>query len=191
MQLASHELYDLHELTMSCVNSITNMACFLNQVHDQQLKSILQKHFPLHVQDYNMKVQFISQANGSNQKLPVPELNRILESFTNTPVPQYPPVQPRTDVQTFNDREIATAYLLTLKRAGREYAWAAMEAANPDLRTFLEDAFRMSSHHAFEVWQWMVQMGYYPLEAAPQPALNTFTQFYEQVPQHERQPIMQ
>jgi len=28
-----------------------------------------------------------------------------------------------------NDREMATAYLLTLKRAGREYAWAAMETA--------------------------------------------------------------
>ncbi|WP_102347184.1 spore coat protein [Bacillus sp. Marseille-P3661] len=183
MQLATHELYELHELTMSCVNSITNMASFIKQAEDQQLKSILQKHFPLHVQDYNMKVQFMNMANGPTQTLHVPELNKMLQSYTHSPISKYPSVQPRTDVKVFNDREIATAYLLTLKRAGREYAWSAMEVANPDLRSFLENAFLMCSHHAFEVWQWMVKMGYYPLESAPQPALNNFSQMYQEVPQ--------
>lgn len=28
MQLAAHEVHDLHELTLSCVNSITNMALY-------------------------------------------------------------------------------------------------------------------------------------------------------------------
>lgn len=46
------------------------------------------------------------------------------------------PVTPRTDIQQFNDREITTAYLLTLKRAGRENAWSAMESSNPDVNTF-------------------------------------------------------
>jgi spore coat protein CotF len=78
---------------------------------------------------------------------------------------------------------IATAYLLTLKRAGREYAWAAMEASNPEIRTFLEDAFKMSSHHAYDVWQWMVQKGYYPLEAAPSETLGTLASMYKTVPE--------
>lgn len=77
-----------------------------------------------------------------------------------------------------DDREIATAYLLTLKRAGREYAWSAMEASNPELRTFLEDAFRMSSHHAYDVWQWMVKKGYYPLEAAPAETMGVLGSMY-------------
>lgn len=46
---------------------------------------------------------------------------------------------------------IATAYLLTLKRAGREYAWTAMEATSHDIRQFLEDAFTMASHHAYDI----------------------------------------
>lgn len=182
VQLASHEMQDLHELTMSCVNTITNMACFIKQAQDQLLKSILEKHFPLHIQDYNIKCQFISAANGAAEQLQVPELNKMLQSYTNSPVTSYESIQPRTSVKTFNDREIATAYLLTLKRAGREYAWAAMEAANPDLRLFLEDAFRMSSHHAYEIWQWMVQKAYYPLETAPQPTSNIMSEFYQQVP---------
>jgi Spore coat protein len=71
--------------------------------------------------------------------------------------------------------------MLTLKRAGREYAWSAMEASNPGLRAFLEDAFKMSSHHAYDVWQWMVKKGYYPLEAADQNVMHTLGQMYNVV----------
>jgi spore coat protein CotF len=180
MQLAVHEAQDLHELAMSCVNSITNMACFLNQVQDAELKSILEKHFPLHIQDYNMKAEYLGKAEGATSKLPVPDLQPVLQSFTQAPV--HPsPITPRTSVQQFNDREIATAYLLTLKRTGREYAWAAMEMSNPEVRTFLEDAFRMSSHHAYDVWQWMVKKGFYPLEPAGKTTLDTFGTMYQLV----------
>lgn len=49
MQLAAHEVHDLNELTLSCVNSITNMAFFIGKVKDPELKSLLQKHFPYHI----------------------------------------------------------------------------------------------------------------------------------------------
>ncbi|MCQ6562558.1 spore coat protein [Paenibacillus mendelii] len=180
MQLAVHEAQDLHELAMSCVNSITNMACFMNQAQDAELKAILQKHFPQHLQDYNMKVEYLSKAAGAVTKLPVPDLQPVLQSFTQAPVAPLP-VTPRTFVQQFNDREMATAYLLTLKRSGREYAWAAMEMSNPEIRSFLEDAFRMCSHHAYDVWQWMVKKGYYPLEPAAKSTLDTLGTMYQLV----------
>ncbi|PWA09057.1 spore coat protein [Pueribacillus theae] len=182
MKLAAHELQDLHELTMSCVNSITNMACFMNHVKDAELKSIIEMHFPLHIQDYNMKVEYISNVEGASETLQVPPLNTALSSFTESPA-MIQPVMPRTSLQQFNDREIATAYLLTLKRAGREYAWAAMEMSHPEIRSFLESAFQMCSHHAYDVWQWMVKKGYYPLEAAPDATINAFSQMYQTVQQ--------
>jgi Spore coat protein len=181
MELASHELNDLHELIVSCVNSITNMALFKNAVHDPELKSIIERHFPAHVQDYNMKVEFVKNEAGSTQKLDVPELNVSLNDFTKSPVSNPEPVTPRTDVQELNDREIATAYLLTLKRAGREYAWSAMEASNPKIREFLKDAFTMSCNHAYDVWQWMVKKGYYPLCPAPQEQINKASSIYNEV----------
>jgi spore coat protein CotF len=58
-----------------------------------------------------------------------------------------------------------------------------MEASNPEIRTFLEDAFKMSSHHAYDVWQWMVSKGYYPLEAAPAETLGTLASMYHIVPE--------
>jgi len=180
MQLASHEAFDLQELAMSCVNSITNMAMFLNKVQDSELRSIIQKQYDAHIQDYNIKVEYLSKSEGTTMKLQVPELCPSLQSYTKSDVPPVP-VTPRTDVYEFNDREMATAYLLTLKRAGREYAWAAMEAGNPGIRIFLEDAFRMASHHAFEVWQWMVKKGYYTLQPASQEAMNTVGGMYRPV----------
>lgn len=178
MQLAAHEVHDLHELIMSCVNSITNMAMFVNVAQDQELKTMIQGHFAAHVQDYNMKVEYISNETGPSQKLNVPQLNRSLQDYTKSPSNNFPPVTPRTDVQQMNDREIATGYLLTLKRAGREYAWAAMEASNPELREFLKDAFTMSCNHAYEVWQYMVKRGYYPLEPASQSTMGTLSSIY-------------
>lgn len=186
MQLAEHEFHDLNELILSCVNTITNMAHFLEIAQDQELKGLLQQHFAAHIQDYNIKVEYVQNPNGATTKLQVPPLNPSFNHNTDiySQIPQSPqPVMPRTQVPQFNDREIATAYLLTLKRAGREYAWAAMEATKPQLRQFLEDAFTMASHHAYDVWQWMAKRGYYPLQQAPQDAMQMIGQMYNIVEQ--------
>jgi spore coat protein CotF len=126
-----------------------------------------------------MKVRFVKAAAPS-EKLNVPELKRILQDFVKSPVPASP-VLPRTNIQELNDREIATGYLLTLKRAGREYAWSAMEAGNPELREFLKDAFTMSCNHAYEVWQWMVKNGFYPLIPASQTDIQTIGNAFNEV----------
>jgi spore coat protein CotF len=158
------------------------MALFINHAKDQELKSLIKKHFPYHVKDYNTKVEYLSRTNGAKTGLPIPEITHILDNFTGADT-NTKSVTPRTDVSELDDREIATAYLLTLKRAGREYAWSAMEASNPELRVFLEDAFKMSSHHAYDIWQWMVKKGYYQLEAAPAETLGTIGSIYKTVPE--------
>lgn len=185
MQLAAHELHDLNELTMSCVNSITNMAYMLDHATDPEFRAILEKHFPYHVRDYNMKVEFLNNQQGAQKELARFKIDGSLPSYTQSTAGKYPPVQPRTAVADMNDREMATAYLLTLKRAGREYAWAAMEAANPEIRGFLETAFMMSSAHAYDVWQYMVKKGYYPLEQANQQMTEKIGSMYQVVPEDQ------
>ncbi|MGN2371864.1 spore coat protein [Clostridium cagae] len=180
MKLTCGELHNLSELILSCINSITNMELYKNQAIDTELKSMIETHLPIHIQDYNMKVKFVKEANAPAEKLNVPELKKILQDFTNAPVAPIS-VTPRTEVQQLNDREIATGYLLTLKRAGREYAWSAMEASNPELREFLKDAFTMSCNHAYEVWQWMVQKGFYSLSPAPQQEIDSTGSMFNEV----------
>lgn len=186
MKMGAHELYDLHELTMSCVNSITNMAYMLEHVQDQEMKSILEKHFPYHVRDYNMKVEFLNQHNGAHKELPVLKISGNDVSMMSNLMNMAPPIQPRTAIQDMNDREMATAYLLTLKRAGREYAWAAMESANPEIRSFLETAFMMSSTHAYEVWQYMAKKGFYPFEPANEQSMQKIGAMYQVIPENQQ-----
>jgi spore coat protein CotF len=185
MKLAAHELHDLNELTMSCVNSITNMAYMLDHATDPEFKALLERHFPYHVRDYNMKVEFINNQQGAQKELPRFMINGNLTNYTQSIVSQYPSIQPRTSVADMNDREMVTAYLLTLKRAGREYAWAAMEAANPEIRGFLETAFLMSSSHAYDVWQYMVTKGFYPLEQADEQMTSKIGNIYQVVPENQ------
>lgn len=183
MKLAAHEVHALNELTLSCVNSITNMGYMMNHVQDPEFKSILERHFPLHIRDYNMKVEFLKKGEGATKELPLLKENAMLSQFTNMETPPAPAVQPRTIVDNLNDREMATSYLLTLKRAGREYAWNAMEMANPEIRAFCQTAFMMSCSHAYEMWQYMVKKGYYLLEEASLSMVQNIGSMYLVVPE--------
>jgi spore coat protein CotF len=185
MQLAAHELYDLNELTLSCVNSITNMAYMMNHAVDPEFRKILERHFPYHVRDYNMKVEFINKQEGATKELSRLKPEDVLMDYTQFQAGPCSPVQPRTSLNDLTDREMATGYLLTLKRAGREYAWASMETVNPEIRAFLETAFLMSNAHAYDVWQYMVKHGYYPLEKADQQAISKIGSMYQVVPEDQ------
>lgn len=183
MQLAGHEAYHLHELVLGSANMVTTLSYFVKHVQDAELKSIMARQYRLHIQDYNLKVEYMQNPEGPRAEVPVPPLNPVLESFTESPVAHYTPYVPRADIQQFSDREIATSYLLALKRSGRETSWAALETANPSLRCLLEDGFVMNSHHAYEIWEWMVKHGYYPLQPASSDILNTVEDMYSSLDQ--------
>ncbi len=181
MKLGIHEACELNELLMSCTNSIHSMALFANQAQDPELKDMILRHFSVHVQDYNMKVEFATQTTGSQDHLNVPPLQMLP---MGAPV-SIQPVQPQVQLTQLDDRAIATSYLLTLKRSGRDYAWATFECTVPQLRSFLENAFRMCSHQSFEVWSYMVKKGWYPAIPAPADAMNAMGQTYQKVQTHE------
>lgn len=180
MPLRAHEAHELNELLMGCVNTINSMGVFINQAKDPELKSILQKQLNGHIQDYNVKVEW-AQAGSSSQKLNVPTMP---PKMSGTPKPPQQ-VEPNPNGTSFDDRGIATAYLLGLKAQGKSYASAAFEADEPQLRQFLEDAFTMCSHHAFEVAGWMRKNGFYPGAEASSAYLQDLSQTYAAV----RQPV--
>lgn len=163
MKLTICELSYLNELITSCVNTITCMSLFKNQVTDPELKSLLCTHFPIHIEDYNKKVEFVKDVNTASGKLNVPQINASV--FTNEPETTKPadPITVNTNATKLTDREIALSYFLTLKRAGKEYAIASMEASNLTLREFLKDAYTMSCNHSYEVYEWMAKNNYYPI----------------------------
>lgn len=179
---------------MGCYNTITCMASYIEQAQDPKLKQMLEHHFPKHVEDYNMKVQFLQSNSTPNiNEFQPAELSSHLQNYTQVPVNPLPRVEVRTqNVTPHNDREIATGYLLNQKSSAKNYAMGAIESANPELRTFLENAFMNSSHHAYDVWQYMVEKGYYPLSPAPQQEIqNVASVFPILEPQNNQQQMHQ
>ncbi|KIL40859.1 spore coat protein [Gordoniibacillus kamchatkensis] len=189
MQLAAHEAHELNELLLSCTNSIQSMALFLNQATDPELRDMIARHYPAHIQDYNMKVEFAKQTMGSRDQLNVPELQ--MAAGMPPAQQQYPAFQPQVKLSQLDDRSIATSYLLTLKRSGRDYAWGAFECSTPQLRAFLEDAFRMCSHQAYEVWAYMARKGWYPVAMAQPGVMQTLGQIYQEVPYQQPMNVYQ
>lgn len=163
MKLTICELSYLNELITSCVNTITCMSLFKNQVNDAELKSLLCTHFPVHIEDYNKKVEFVKNVDTASGKLNVPELNTSIFAENIEKCRLAEPITINTNITNLTDREIALSYFLTLKRAGKEYAIASMEATNPTLRQFLKDAYTMSCNHSFEVYEWMTKNSFYPI----------------------------
>ena len=163
MKLTICELSYLEGLINSCVNTITCMSLFKNQVTNPELKALLCNHFPIHVEDYNRKVEFVKNADTATGKLNVPELNTSIFSENVNKSRLAEPITVNTNVTKLTDREIALSYFLTLKRAGKEYAISSMEATNPILRQFLKDAYTMSCNHSYEVYEWLAKNNYYPI----------------------------
>lgn len=169
MQLAAHELLDLNELVLGCVNSITCTGLFINHARDPELKAMLMRHQLMHIAAYNQKLAYLQQQPQQELgALTAPPAQVTLSSFNMTTAEPAAPVTPRTNAQTLDDREIATAYLLDMKRSSKDCAWAAIEMSHPDLRRLVEESGRASANHAYEIWQYMAARGYYPVRPAPE-----------------------
>lgn len=69
MKLSICELSSLNELITSCVNTITCMSLFKNQATDEELKSMLCTHFPVHIDDYNKKVEFVKNVDSASRNI--------------------------------------------------------------------------------------------------------------------------
>ncbi|MFJ8527612.1 spore coat protein [Bacillus sp. NPDC094106] len=183
MQLATHELRDLSELIMGCYNTINTMSTYIKQAQDPDLKQILQEHLPLHVQDYNLKLEFVQNDSIPNvSKCQLAKLNPVLSSYIQAPSKEYLPVTPSMTGQPPSDRAIAIGYLLNQKSAAFNYAGSLLECANPHLRTLLENAFLNSSRHAYDIWQYMVKRGYYQLSPAPDSEIKAIASMYQSLP---------
>lgn len=108
------------------------MSTYIQQAQDPELKQMLQEHLPLHVQDYNLKIEFIQSELAPNiSKFQQSILKPILASYTEAPSQKYVPVTPSVTGQAPTDRAIATGYLLNQKSSALNYAGSLLECGNP------------------------------------------------------------
>ncbi len=66
-------------------------------------------------------------------------------------------MEKETDSKYTGDIYIATCYISHLKRLALKFAQVAVEVANPEFRSFLENCFLKMNRYAYSVWQYVVK----------------------------------
>ncbi|SDY75425.1 spore coat protein [Bacillus sp. 166amftsu] len=137
----------MEELLQCSYEMIHMMGEYMNKVEDEELGDILKQHLPYILQAYNEQVNFQEGENVQHmicEQLRSPLIqNGIL--MTNT---------------SKGDTEIAISYISNLKRLALRFAQVAVEVANPEFRSFLENCFVKMNRYAYSIWQYVVKKEY-------------------------------
>ncbi|EEM90025.1 MULTISPECIES: spore coat protein [Bacillus cereus group] len=120
---------------------------YTGEVRDGELKELLQHHLPYMLQAYNEQVNF---QEGEN-----------VQHITCEPIAfHFHEMEKETDSKYTGDMYIATCYISHLKRLALKFAQVAVEVANPEFRSFLENCFLKMNRYAYSVWQYVVKKEY-------------------------------
>ncbi|CAM3902855.1 spore coat protein [Bacillus luti] len=120
---------------------------YTGRVRDEELKDLLQHHLPYMLQAYNEQVNF---QEGEN-----------VQRITCEPMSFHlPEIEKGIDDKYTGDIRIAICYISHLKRLALKVAQVAVEVANPEFRSFLENCFLKMNRYAYSVWQYVMKKEY-------------------------------
>ncbi|KGT44220.1 spore coat protein [Bacillus cereus] len=120
---------------------------YVGKVRDEELKNLLQHHLPYMLQAYNEQVNFQEGENVQHITCETTEFD--LHEMEKETVSKYT-----------GDIHIATSYIAHLKRLALKFAQVAVEVANPEFRSFLENCFLKMNRYAYSVWQYVMKKEY-------------------------------
>ncbi|HDR7949562.1 TPA: spore coat protein [Bacillus toyonensis] len=124
---------------------------YTEKIRDEELKDIIQHHLPYMLQAYNEQVNFQEGENVQHITCePIPFHLSEMEMETEKEI----------DNTYIGDIQIAVCYISHLKRLALKFAQVAVEVANPEFRSFLENCFLKMNRYAYSVWQYVVKKEY-------------------------------
>ncbi|WP_051317013.1 spore coat protein [Ectobacillus panaciterrae] len=119
---------------------IQEMGILMQHVHDEKLKVLAERHAQHMLETYNTMVEF---QEGSVQRV-----------ICNEPFVEFASLSLS---KKEDEADLVLRYGANIKKLALAYAQAAVEAANPELRMFMEEHFVKINRHAYEVWQHIVK----------------------------------
>ena len=171
----AHETMEMHEVLNETVNCINTFQLFQQHVTDPGLRQILDRQLDFLSNEYNSMVNTL-HTHGRGQAVPY----RAQKGGT----PKYglrqpAPEAPNASYQQFDDRDIASCMLSSAKCGAAMRMHAALECADPMLRSMLLQAAQNSAEMAYETWNFMNQKGYYQVPTMLQQTTQTMVNVYQ------------
>lgn len=173
-QFGAHEAMELNEVLCNTIDGINHFQLVRDIVQDPQLKSILDNQLQFMTQEYNNLVQAIHQ-RGMSQSIPY--------RSPKTAAPKYGlrhpgTVAPNAAASDMDDKDVASGMLGCHKAGALIKMAAALEFADPQLRTMIQQSALNCAEQAYEVWNFMNQRGMYQVPTMMEMTTNTLMQTY-------------
>ncbi|MEB3101650.1 spore coat protein [Ferviditalea candida] len=172
----AHEVMEVHEVLSTSIEGINLFHLYRPYVKDQQLRQILDRQILFMTNEYNNLVQLVEQ-QGAGQAIPY----RTVKNFAPTYGLDNPATNsPNTTANQMDDRDVASGMLLFHKSSAVQKMNSALECADPNLRSAIQQGAVNCSEEAYEIWQFMNQKGYYQVPTMKEMTTNTFINSYGQ-----------
>ncbi|MBO8128061.1 MAG: spore coat protein [Peptococcaceae bacterium] len=169
MRLGMHEMVDMQEMLSAKINAIDHHALYIAQCRDPQLRSILERHQSKMTQDYEAALNFL-QGRGANV---APYRQRqVGGEGVRYGMQNAPAMQPHPEHGRLSDQAIAQGALNLHKCGAVSSTRAALEAADPELRSMLSNGILSCINMAYELFQFMNQKGWYAVPLMDQNMMN-------------------
>lgn len=173
--LGAHETMEVHEVLTATIDGINLLQLYRPIVKDQRLVQILDNQLQFTISEYNQTIQNLNQ-QGLSQAVPYRSMRTVAPVYgLDNPASQ----SPNITVNQMDDRDVASGMLGLHKSSAKMKIVAALECANPQLRSMMQQGAVNCSEQAYEVWLYMNQAGFYQVPTMMESTTNTVLNGYQ------------
>lgn len=169
------ELLQAHEVLCQHIDGINQFELFRPHVQDQRLMQILDSQANHMFNGYQNLVNFLhNQGMGSAVPYRAPKTSNVMYGLR-----QPSPVVPNVSDNEMDDRDVASGMMFYIKASARQCTTAALECANPDLRSIMTNCAVSAINQAYEIFQYMNQKGLYQVPTLADQITQTMINTYQ------------
>lgn len=192
MKFGMREAVEMFEMLRDSSCMIDHFTDYINHCQDPSLRQILENQQRHLVDEYNHELS-VMQAHGLDTTS-VPRIQSDMSANQGGAMSAMPGMQGNANIQfgiqqtgqnqpqaqvrsrAINDRTIAQGALLFHKCIAGRATTAALESAEPHLRNLLSNSARTRMDMAYEIFNYMVQRGFYQTPEVPRNFINHMQQ---------------
>jgi spore coat protein CotF len=171
---AIHEFSMMQDAISATMGGIHTTQLVMPHIQNKQLSAIAQKQLQFMQQEYTQLVGLLNQQNAAGGQ-PYKAPSQFSPKYG---VQASQPHAPHQSVQQLEDRDLSALLLGAMKSSAGIKFYAALECADPQWRSALQQCAINCSEMCYELWQFMNQNGFYQIPTLQPQMQQTIIQSY-------------
>lgn len=173
--LGAHEVLMTHEVLTHHIDSINLFELYRPHVKDQRLMQILDAQVNHMYTSYQNLVNFLHNRGGSSAvPYRVPKASAVKYGL-HQPAPEHP----NMNMNEMDDRDVASGIMSCAKTSAAMCTAAALECADPQLRSMMTNCTVSAINQAYETFQFLHEKGMYQVPTMAAQTTQTIVNAYQ------------